>query len=77
MEQFARLLVERNEHYLRATNAASQDKATFSKWNDGCITTEKAIHEFKNHNDISDDVYIDAEAFVRLMHELGFRGRKQ
>lgn len=50
------------------------DCSIFNKWEEKQITTRSAIKEFKQNNDIEEE--ISEDEFVKWLHSLGYRRKE-
>lgn len=54
-------------------SSASNDKAIFTKWSYGQITTGEAIKRFKRSNNMPYYVNIEPDDFIRWINSIGYR----
>ena len=52
--------------------AATADRATFARWEDGSITTDQAVEKIKKHNELTS---LTEEEFIQEANDLGFKRR--
>ena len=58
--------------FKHSDSAATADRATFARWEDGSITTDQAVQKIKKHNELTS---LTEEEFVKEANDLGFKRR--
>lgn len=61
-------------HLKYGKGRATIDCSIFNKWEEKQITTQSAIKEFKQNNDIEEE--ISEDEFVKWLHSLGYRRKE-
>ena len=54
--------------FKHSDSAATADRATFARWEDGSITTDQAIAKIKKHNELTS---LTEEKFIKEANDLG------
>ena len=61
----------------RTPTAIAKDRNTFSDWVFKIIPLEICINQFKDNNDIAENVDFDKELFTKWLNSLGYRRDEQ
>lgn len=65
-------------YFLKGTdNARIGDQKIFRMWEEGRMTTDEVIEQFKKNNLLDDKITILAPDMILFMNGLGFRRRKE